>query len=63
METLVASLLVAFVGFVLCYLTEKLEFIPVHLDPHREPILAGLTGGAVGFFTSMILLMVTHLMQ
>ena len=62
METLVASLLVAFVGFVLCYIVEKLDVIPVHLDPHREPVLVGLTGGAVGFFASMILIMVTHLM-
>lgn len=61
MTTLVASLLIAVIAGILCFIVEKADFIPLHIDRHHEPFLAGLTGGAAAFFATLIVLMLTHI--
>jgi len=60
MSTLVMSLLVAVIAGILCFIVEKLDFIPVHIDRHHEPFLAGLTGASAAFFATMIVTMFVH---
>ena len=57
METVIVCLIVAAIAGILCFIVEKSDKINIHIDRHRDAFLAGLTGGAVGFFASLILIM------
>jgi hypothetical protein len=61
METILVCLAVAVISGLLCFFVEKSEKINIHIDRHRDAILAALTGGTTGFFASLILLMIEKL--
>ena len=61
MTTIWICLIIAIIAGILCFIAEKSEKIHVHIDRHRDAILAALTGGTVGFFTSLILTLISKL--
>ena len=61
MATIWISLIVAIIAGILCFVVEKSDKIHLHIDRHRDSILAALTGGTVGFFTSLVLTLITKL--
>lgn len=61
MEIILACLGVSLCSGIFCYIVEKSEKIPYHIDKHRDPILAALSGAVTTFFASIILIMLTNL--
>lgn len=61
MTNLLASCILAVIAGILCFIVEKMDSIPFHIDHHHEPLLAALTGAATTFFASFILMEITKL--
>jgi len=57
MTTIILCLIVAVVAGLVCFIVEKSEWINIHIDRHHDAFLAGLTGGTVGFFATLFLVM------
>lgn len=55
------SIFLAIIAGIACFFVERTESIPIHIDSHRSPILAALTGGTATFFASFILIEISKL--
>lgn len=55
--TILVCLGIALFAGLVCFIVEKSDKIHFHIDRHHDAFLAGLTGGTVGFFASLILVM------
>ena len=61
MNTILVSLIVAVISGLLCFFVEKSDKIQLHIDRHRDALLAALTGGTAGFFATLVLTLITKL--
>ena len=57
MTTILICAAIALVAGVVAFVIEKSDKINIHIDRHHDAFLAGLTGGTVGFFVSLVLVM------
>jgi hypothetical protein len=53
MKVTLVCLAIAVLSGILCFIAEKWEKIPVHIDQHRDPILAAITGAVTAFIASI----------
>jgi hypothetical protein len=61
MPTILVCLCIAVLCGIFCYIIEKWDKIPIHIDKHRDALLAALTGGTAAFFASLIIILITKL--
>jgi hypothetical protein len=61
MSTILVCLCIALLSAILCFIVEKWDKIPFHIDKHRDAILAALTGGTAAFFASLFIILLTNL--
>jgi hypothetical protein len=61
METILVSLAIAVLSGIFCFIVEKWDKIPFHIDKHHDALLAAITGGTAAFFAALIVILITKL--